>query len=71
MLRLNRENPNSPQTILKTNCANFNTTSKKCDGVMIGKKLNQWIDKSKVNKRCLVLDSKSCDYYNRCVKPII
>ena len=38
---------------------------------MIDKKLNQWRDVNKSGKRCLVIKGEECDYYNRCVKPIV
>tara|TARA_R100000329_G_C7578529_1_gene204976 strand:+ start:741 stop:1004 length:264 start_codon:yes stop_codon:yes gene_type:complete len=69
VMRMNRQNPNTSKSKVKNNCANYNTGFI-CSGVMIGKRLEQWIDTDKSNNKCLVIDGKECDYYDRCVKPI-
>tara|TARA_R110002051_G_scaffold316625_1_gene396532 strand:- start:389 stop:514 length:126 start_codon:yes stop_codon:yes gene_type:complete len=40
-------------------------------GIIIGEHLEQWIDKEKEGKPCLVRDGKECDYFDKCVKPIL
>ena len=68
MIRLNRE-IKSMKTQVKNHCANYNT-GYTCTGVMIGSKLQQWINKALENKGCVVIEGKECEYYNQCVKPI-
>lgn len=70
MLRINREKTNSPKTLVKNNCANYNTGFI-CSGAMILRNLKLIIDENKANKPCLVADGKECDYYDQCVKPIV
>jgi len=69
MLKMNRQDQNTKKYKIKKSCCNYNTDST-CDGVIIGSKLQQWVDSSKVGKKCLVVDNKECDYYNRCIKPL-
>jgi len=51
-------------------CANY-TTGYICLGIMIGEHLEQWIDKEKEGKLCLLREGKDCDYFDKCVKPIL
>ncbi len=69
MLRMNREEKTLANAV-KKECANYNTGFK-CSGVMIGGKLQQWVDKAFADKPCVVAKGKECDYYNRCVKPVV
>lgn len=57
-------------TLPSRHCANY-TTGYICAGVMIGKHLGLWIDSDKEGKPCTVRDGGDCDYYNKCVKPIL
>ena len=68
-MRMNREILNTTKYRVSSNCANYNS-NETCDGVMIGGKLQQWIDSEKQGKKCLVLNGKQCDYFNRCIKPL-
>ena len=69
MLRMNREKSNTIKFKVKSFCANYNSNTL-CSGCMIGEHLQQWVDSSKVNKKCLLLDGNECDYYNRCIAPL-
>ena len=66
MIRMNRVSENIP----KSKCANYDPNGK-CLGIMIDEKLNQWKDEKKAGKKCLVVIGEECDYYNKCVKPIV
>ena len=70
MLRMNRQVPNTPRTLVKNHCANYDT-GYICSGVMIHSDLRMSIDLKKQAKPCLVVNNKECDYYNNCVKPSI
>ena len=68
MLRMNREKSNL-NTFIKKECANCNYDYK-CDGVMINKKLKQWVDSKLENKKCKVIEGEKCTYYDLCLKPL-
>ena len=68
MLRMNREK-NNIETFIKKECANYNVGFK-CSGVMIGEKLNQWINEEYAYKKYAVLDGKKCEYFELCLKPV-
>jgi uncharacterized lipoprotein YddW (UPF0748 family) len=68
MLRMNREK-NNIKTFIKNECANYNT-GYKCDGIMMDRKLHQWIDTDYANKKCQVVNGKKCTYYDLCLKPL-
>jgi len=51
-------------------CANYNS-GHICSGVIINKDLRQLIEKDLADKPCIVREGKECDYFNKCVKPII
>lgn len=70
MLRMNRQSLNTPKAKVREHCANYEPNFI-CSGCMIGEKLQQVIDPKKVGKSCLVAEGKECDYYNRCIKPIV
>lgn len=70
MLRMNRQNTGSTKYIVKSNCANCDTGFK-CLGVMISNTLQMKVDSKKVNKQCLVINGKDCDYYNKFILPIV
>ena len=70
MLRMNRQALKTPKAKVREHCANYETGFV-CSGCMIGDKLKQWIDIEKAGKKCLVAEGKECDYYNRCIKPIV
>jgi hypothetical protein len=57
-------------TLPSKHCANY-TTGYICLGVMIGVHLEQWVDSEKEGKLCLLRDGKECDYFDKCVKPIL
>ena len=46
-------------------CANY--SNGKCDGIMIGKHLEQWIDQDLENKPCKIKSGKECEYFNKIV----
>ena len=70
MLRMNRQSLSTPKAKVREHCANYEPNFI-CGGCMIGEKLQQRIDSKKAGKPCLVADDKECDYYNRCIKPIV
>ena len=69
MLRMNREK-NTVQNIVRKKCANYNTGFN-CSGVMIGRYLQQWIDREYYNKTCKLTQGQDCQYYNQCIKPVV
>jgi|TARA_R100000458_G_C8213909_1_gene200491 hypothetical protein len=69
-MRMNRENPKSPTVRVKKHCANHNT-GHTCSGAMISPDLRQWINADMCGKKCLVIDNKECDYFNKIVAPSI
>ena len=69
-MRMNRENPNNPNTMVKNHCANYNP-GYTCSGIMIDRQLNQRIDSELCGKKCLISDNKECDYFDYTVKPAI
>ena len=62
-MRMNRENPNNPNIMVKNHCANYNT-GYTCSGIMIDRQLNQRIDSELCGKKCLISDNKECDYFD-------
>ena len=68
MLRMNREK-NNIKTFIKNECANYNT-GYECEGIMMDRKLHQWIDTDYANKKCQVVNGKKCTYYDLCLKPL-
>jgi hypothetical protein len=69
-MRMNRENPKSPNIRVKKHCANYNT-GHICSGAMINPDLKQWINSDMCGKKCLITDNKECDYFNYIVAPSI
>lgn len=69
MLRMNREKK-TPSNSVKNNCANYNPGFY-CSGIMIGKLLQQWIDKDLYNKTCKIKKGEECQYYKNIVEPIV
>jgi len=67
---MNREFSKTPKAKVREHCANYEPNFI-CSGCMIGEKLKQWIDVEKMGRKCLVAEGKECDYYNKCVKPIV
>jgi len=67
---MNRQINNSTKGVVRNNCANYQTGFI-CSGCMIGNKLEQWIDTDKAGKKCLIINGNKCDYYDKCIKPII
>lgn len=51
------------------NCANY-CSGYICSGIMIGEHLQQWVDLDLANKICRLKEGKTCEYYDKIVKPI-
>jgi len=51
-------------------CANY-CTGYICSGIMIGKRLEQWVDQDLAGKVCKLKEGKNCEYFDKIVKPIL
>tara|TARA_R100000781_G_scaffold113318_1_gene81562 strand:+ start:533 stop:751 length:219 start_codon:yes stop_codon:yes gene_type:complete len=69
-MRMNREDLQNPKIKVRKHCANYDT-GYNCSGIMINRKLQQWVDLDLCNKECLINQGKSCDYFTNIVEPAL
>lgn len=57
------------RTLAAKNCANYGSGNKRgiCEGIMISRQLQLWVDKDYQGKKCFVAEKGGCEYFNRCV----